>query len=58
MPVFWISQGSEYASGSEYNTGSAYVRVTQGSEYASGSEYARVLNFPGLHRVLDIPEYV
>ena len=28
-----------------------------GSEYASGFENGRVLNKPGLHKVLNMPEY-
>ena len=41
-PGLWICQGSEYASG---------------SEYVKGSGYTTVLNMPGLHRVLNMPEY-
>ena len=45
---FWLHQNSKYASGSEYATC---------SEYASGSQYPRVLNMPGLHKVMNSPEY-
>ena len=44
-PGLWICQSSEYASGSEY------VRV-------QGSGYTKVLNMPGIHRVLNIPKSV
>ena len=29
------------------------IDVWQGSEYFSGSEYTRILNMPGLHKVLN-----
>ena len=31
--------------------------IYQGSEYVFGSENAKVLNRPGLHSVLNMPEY-
>ena len=35
----------------------AGVWICQDTEYASGSEYVRVLDIPGLHSVLNMPEY-
>ena len=66
MSVFWRYQGPEYASGSEQTRvlNKPGFWIYQGSENASGSEYAsdsefpRILNMPGLHSVLNMPEYV
>ena len=65
-PEFWISQGSEYTKVLNtrlvLNLPVFWIRVWfwiyQSSEYTSGSEFARVLNMSGLHRVLNMSDYV
>ena len=51
MPAFWICQGSEYTRVQNMPRFSIY----HDSEYAFCSVYARVLNMPGLQRVLKMP---
>ena len=63
MIIVDVWQGSEYASDFEYASALNIpgLWICQGSEYASDSEYVRVLdtvlNMPGLHGVLNMPEY-
>ena len=33
------------------------LRYLTGTEYATGTEYVRVLNIPGLHRILNMSQY-
>ena len=59
---FWIYHGFKICQGSEYIkvlNMSRFIKKTlhhidawQGSNYSSGSAYTRVLNMPGLHKVL------
>ena len=59
---FWIYHGFKICQGSEYIkvlNMSRFIKKTlhhidawQGSNYSSGSGYTRVLNMPGLHKVL------
>ena len=62
MLMFWIYQGSIYASGFQYARVLNILTfwLCQGFEYASSAQCARVLNRPGLHRpdhAWRIPEY-
>ena len=53
LTVFSIYQVSECTSA--LNTPGFWIY--HDSEYASGFKYAKVLNMPGLHRALNMPEY-
>ena len=62
MAGFWIYHDLKIYQGSEYIrflNMSGFIRTTlhhidawQGTDYSSGSAYTRVLNVPGLHKVL------
>ena len=54
IPGFWINRGSEYAK--VLNIPRLWIR--HWFWICQGSEYTRVLNMSGLHRVLNMPEYV
>ena len=49
---FWIYQDSKYARVTQDSWKMLLIDAWQDSEYSSGSKYGRVLNMPGLHKVL------